>query len=103
VISKKSGSPRIGDEALWAAWQTLFLVVPAISTTFASLPRLFGRLGRESLGCRGHLLTTCLRYSTTFRAIRGERGIWRVTKALDGLRHNLEDDNLLRLTSPPPL
>jgi hypothetical protein len=44
------GSPKVGDEALRAAWQTLFLVVPVISTTFASLPRLIGRLGRESLG-----------------------------------------------------
>ena len=44
------GSPKIGDEALRTAWQTLFLVVPVISTTFASLPRLFSRLGDESLG-----------------------------------------------------
>ncbi|MEV6824523.1 ATP-binding protein [Amycolatopsis sp. NPDC051102] len=43
-------SPAIPDDALPAVWQTLFLVVPVISTTFASLPRLFGRLGREALG-----------------------------------------------------
>jgi AAA domain len=36
--------------ALLAVWQSLFLVVPMISTTFASLPRLFDGLGREAFG-----------------------------------------------------
>ncbi|ADJ46371.1 DNA helicase related protein [Amycolatopsis mediterranei S699] len=44
------GNPKLRDETLLAVWQTLFLVVPVISTTFASLPRLFGRLGPEALG-----------------------------------------------------
>lgn len=33
-----------------AAWTTLFLVIPVISTTFASYDRLFSHLGRESIG-----------------------------------------------------
>ncbi|WP_330182174.1 AAA domain-containing protein [Nocardia sp. NBC_01503] len=35
---------------LATAWQTLFFVVPMVSTTFASLPRLFTGLGRETFG-----------------------------------------------------
>ncbi|MFE6864502.1 AAA domain-containing protein [Nocardia sp. NPDC057668] len=42
-----SGLPA---ETVRAAWQLLFFVVPVISTTFASLARMFGNLGRESLG-----------------------------------------------------
>ncbi len=36
--------------AVLAAWQSLFFIVPVISTTFASFPRVFSQLGRESLG-----------------------------------------------------
>lgn len=46
--SRDSSAPK--GEDLEAVWQTLFLLVPVISTTFASCGRMFGGLGRESLG-----------------------------------------------------
>jgi hypothetical protein len=44
-------APRdIAPDAALAAWQSLFFVVPVVSTTFASYARLFGHLGKEALG-----------------------------------------------------
>jgi superfamily I DNA and/or RNA helicase len=50
IVSVIRDNLPIKPNVLLAAWQSLFLVVPVISTTFASLPRLFAGLGREALG-----------------------------------------------------
>jgi AAA domain len=42
--------PDLPQGAALAAWQIVFFVVPVISTTFASMSRMFAGLGREALG-----------------------------------------------------
>lgn len=46
----KGDQKKLDDEQILHLWQTFFLVVPVISTTFASMRRLLGRLPTASLG-----------------------------------------------------
>lgn len=41
---------EVSTEAALAAWQSLFFLVPVVSTTFASFDRVFSHLGKEDLG-----------------------------------------------------
>jgi hypothetical protein len=50
LVDFLGGKSRPDSQALLTAWQTLFLVVPVVSTTFASVPAMFGGLGPESIG-----------------------------------------------------
>ena len=41
---------RVDDQVAYAAWQSFFLTVPVVSTTFASFARLFSGVGHQQLG-----------------------------------------------------
>jgi hypothetical protein len=50
LVDFLEGKGELESRDLLAAWQTLFLVVPVVSTTVASAPAVFAGLGRESIG-----------------------------------------------------
>jgi hypothetical protein len=49
ILTRDPGRTTVKD-AERAAWQTLFFLIPVLSTTFASTGRMFGPLGKEELG-----------------------------------------------------
>src|SRR3546814_17632266 len=67
------------------ALDSLALVVPVISTTFASMPRMFNQFGRESIGC--------LLIDEAGQALpeQAPGAIWRAERtAVDGAPNQLE-------------
>ncbi|MGH3206450.1 MAG: DEAD/DEAH box helicase [Trebonia sp.] len=49
LLTRDPGRTTV-KEAERAAWQTLFFLIPVLSSTFASTGRMFGHLGKEDLG-----------------------------------------------------
>jgi hypothetical protein len=76
IVAVLRGKLAIEPKLLLAVWQSLFLVVPMVSTTFASLPRLFAGLDREAFGW---LFIDEAGQATPQQAVGG---IWRCRRAV---------------------
>lgn len=49
-VLKNDVAAEASSKTVKHAWEALFMVVPTVTTTFASVPRLFSSLGNEQLG-----------------------------------------------------
>lgn len=104
-----SALPSAAEEALLPdLWATLFLVVPLVSTTFASVGRMFGRFPPQSLGWlsideAGQALPEVVRLLRSLAAAEVPLDLYVVTPFVivaDNLRRVIRESGVLRSILP---